>query len=178
MVVTPSRQNLVQPTGIEPVYLPFQGSTHPSKSKLHIINCHHGNRKSTPYRLEVKNPWLRHHLVLARHYLAGQSQNRDDDKIWSAWRILKSRPLAPKTSALPLSYTLLNIYGRYVLCNTSYTIYQNSCIPTSIIWQDYKDSNLRYVSQSHMCYRYTIVLFTVLIWYSGRDSNPQGSFLL
>ena len=31
-------------------------STHPSKSKLHIINCHHGNRKSTPYRLEVKNP--------------------------------------------------------------------------------------------------------------------------
>ena len=37
MVVTPSRQNLVQPTGIEPVYLPFQGSTHPSKSKLHNI---------------------------------------------------------------------------------------------------------------------------------------------
>lgn len=52
----PIPSHLVQPTGIEPVYLPFQGSTHPSKSKLHIINCHHGSRKSTPYQLEVKNP--------------------------------------------------------------------------------------------------------------------------
>lgn len=178
MVVTPSRQNLVQPTGIEPVYLPFQGSTHPSKSKLHIINCHHGNRKSTPYRLEVKNPWLRHHLVLARHYLAGQSQNRDDDKIWSPWKDSNFRPHRPKRHTLTrLSYTEI------ILSRRSHPIQQNRilsvrvtvyCAPLNLAGDlgiEPSRWRVQSPSPSHLAN-------PQLNWYSGRDSNPQGSFLL